>query len=89
MIIHYILNWNQISLGISINMYILLKKSDSRTEFTLHLDFDQSFIPKLLNFIHEISQVKPCVESIDSTILTFATSISFKKKSLSSMIISI
>ena len=48
-------------------MYILLKKSDSRTEFTLHLDFDQSFIPKLLNFIHEISQVKPCVESIDST----------------------
>ena len=45
----------------------LTKKSDSRTEFTLHLDFDQSFIPKLLNFIHEISQVQPCVESIDST----------------------
>ena len=45
----------------------LTKKSDNGTEFTLHLDFDQSFIPKLLNSIHEISQVKPCVESIDST----------------------
>lgn len=44
----------------------LTKKSDSGTEFTLHLDFDQSFIPKLLNFIHEISQVQPCAESIDS-----------------------
>lgn len=45
----------------------LTKKSYSGTEFTLHLDIDQSFIPELLNFIHEISQIKPCVESIDST----------------------
>lgn len=44
----------------------LTKKSDSGTEFTLHSDFDQSFIPKLLNSIHKISQAKPCVESIDS-----------------------
>jgi hypothetical protein len=31
----------------------LTKKSDSGTEFTLHSDFDQSFIPKLLNSIHK------------------------------------
>ena len=34
MIIHYILNWNQISLGISINMYILLKSQIA--ELNLH-----------------------------------------------------
>lgn len=49
-------------MGISINICTSLKKSDSGTEFTLHSDFDQSFIPKLLNSIHKISQAKPCVD---------------------------